>query len=430
MVIVAGEARATLETRYEIEWIRQFGTSAWEMASSVSADGLGKTYILGRTQVPENRPKPGSDHVFLWKCDSAGSLSWRREFGSRNYRDAATEVSADSLGNVFISGMTDGYKPFMIPTIIYADPFLGKYDSVGNLLWSHKLGATKEDRTSGVAADGLSNVYVSGYTKGSLGGPNAGDYDGFLSKYDSAGVLMWSRQLGTPSPDTSSDVSVDGLGNVYVSGHTAGSLVGPNAGERDAFVIKYDSEGSLLWSRQFGTTEGDITTGVSADGVGNVYISGLTKGSLGGPNTGDYDAFVTKFDPTGALLWTRQFGTSDRDSTSAVAADHLGNIFISGYTDGSLGAPNAGDCDVFVTHYDSTGSLLGTHQIGTGEYDVASGVSVDGLGAVYISGYTGGSLGGPIVGAYDAFVVKLTPEPGTIFLLGLGGLGVLRKRKA
>ncbi len=104
----------------------------------------------------------------------------------------------------------------------------------------------------------------------------------------------WTRQLGSSEYDTSNGVSADGLGNVYVSGCTNGSLGGDSAGLSDAFISKYDASGSLLWTRQLGTSTSDVSRGVSADGLGNIYISGWTYGSLEGDNAGDLDAFLVK----------------------------------------------------------------------------------------------------------------------------------------
>lgn len=106
--------------------------------------------------------------------------------------------------------------------------------------------------------------------------------------------VEWVQQLGTSGIDISYGVSADGVGNVYISGSTNGSLGGPSAGFDDAFVTKYDAAGTLQWSRQLGTSTYDYSYGVSADGLGNVYISGSTQGSLGGPNAGSTDAFVAK----------------------------------------------------------------------------------------------------------------------------------------
>jgi hypothetical protein len=137
-------------------------------------------------------------------------------------------------------------------------------------------------------------VYISGYTSGSLGGPSAGDYDAFVSKYDAAGNLQWTRQVGTLHNDESKGVSADGLGNVYIAGGSNGGLGAPSAGNFDAFVSKYDAAGNLQWTRQLGTRDNELCYGVSADGLRNVYFSGETSGSLGGPNAGGRDALVGK----------------------------------------------------------------------------------------------------------------------------------------
>ena len=195
-----------------------------------------------------------------------------------------------------------------------------------------------------------------------------------------AQTLDWARQLGTSDTDISFGVSADGLGNVYISGRTGGSLRGANAGAYDAFLSKYDASGTLLWTEQLGTSDFDISRGVSADGLGNVYISGRTEGSLGGVNAGGYDAFLSKYDATGTLLWTEQLGTSADDVSLGVSADGLGNVYISGFTEGSLGGVNAGFNDAFLSKYDASGTLLWTEQLGTSDWDESWGVSADDLG--------------------------------------------------
>ena len=114
-------------------------------------------------------------------------------------------------------------------------------------------------------------------------------------------------------------MSADMLGNVFVTGHTDGSLAAQSVGRADVFVSKMDASGGLLWSRQIGTSSGDFGAGVSADGFGNVYVSGYTEGSLGGPNAGDWDAFVTKYDDLGNQLWIQQLGTTRIDRFQGMA---------------------------------------------------------------------------------------------------------------
>jgi hypothetical protein len=151
---------------------------------------------------------------------------------------------------------------------------------------------------------------------------------------------------------------------------------------------------------------------------------------------GSFAASMARAEQAYDLAWVRQMGTTANDYSNSVAVDGLGNVYISGYTNGSLGGPNAGYEDAFLAKYDSSGSLLWTRQMGTTAWDGSYSVAVDGLGNAYISGYTGGSLGGPSAGYRDAFLAKYTavPEPGTVFMIasavmGFAGIAAARRRK-
>ena len=409
VVTPLGQAVAIAETPYDLAWIHQFGGSSSEGASGVSADNLGNLYVSGYTYNSLGEPKAGGyTDAFLSKYDSQGNSLWILQIGSSG-SDIARGVSVDSMGNVYISGRTTGSLGG--PNAGSGDVFLSKYDSAGNLLWTSQFGTTMNDLGFGVSADGMGNVYISGHTAGSLAGPHQGGFDVFVRKYSTAGAVLWTRQLGTTDFEQCYAISADGLGNVYISGQASGSLGGPNAGSVDVFLCKYDSEGNLLWTRQFGTTEYENNEALSADGMGNVYISGTTFGSLGGPNAGSGDVFVSKYDSEGNRLWTRQLGTTLGDGSYAVSADGTGNVYISGGTTGSLGGPSAGREDAFVSKYDSEGNLLWTRQFGSSFEDEPHGMSIDGRGNVYVSGMTFGSLGGPSAGPTDVFVARLIPPP-------------------
>src|SRR5690348_2710945 len=92
--------------------------------------------------------------------------------------------------------------------------------------------------------------------------------------------VAWTRQLGTNLPEQGNGVSADGLGNAYISGYTAGSLSGTSNGDFDAFVSKYTAAGTLAWTKQIGTALVDQAFGVSADGLGSLYVTGSTQGAL------------------------------------------------------------------------------------------------------------------------------------------------------
>jgi len=140
--------------------------------------------------------------------------------------------------------------------------------------------------------------------------------------------VIWIRQFGTPAFDWAGGVAVDEGGNAYVAGSTGGTLPGQTSagGIDDAYVRKYDSAGSELWTGQFGTPAGEFAAAVAVDGDGNVYAAGFTEGTLPGQTAaGSGDAYVRKYDSAGSELWTRQFGTPAFDLAKGVAVDEGGN---------------------------------------------------------------------------------------------------------
>ena len=226
------------------------------------------------------------------------------------------------------------------------------------------------------------------------------------------GDVVWEDTLDTGGVTNSSGISVDGLGNIYLTGYTYGALIGPNAGGADAFVAKYTDAGVRVWTTQFGSAGDDNNFQVRADTLGNVFTSGGTYGVLGVANAGGQDLFVAKLDDaTGNRLWTRQWGTSGQETDGKIWADGLGNVYLAGATVGSLGGDHLGGDDIVVAKYDSSGNLLWTTQIGRSGNEIASGggITGDDLGNLYITGRTTSSWDGPNAGGIDAVLIKLSP---------------------
>jgi len=352
--------------------------------------------------------------VFLGACGQplirpTANREWIQQFGSGD-EDRAISLAVDEAGNVYVVGYTDGTLPGQ-SRIGERDAFVIKYDAGGKELWIRQFGTEGRDVAYSLALDSEGNVYGVGYTSGTFPGQtNSGGVDAFVVKYDAAGKELWSRQFGSEYTDVAVSLAVDGEGNVYVSGGTKGSLPGQaSSGDEDAFVIKYDATGNELWIHQFGTKDFDGADAIAVDGAGNIYVAGSTRGTLPGQTrVGEGDVFVRKYDASGQELWTRQFGTRDLDGTYSLAMDSGGNVWISGHTQGTFpGQTSAGKWDAFVAKYDADGKELWTHQFGTVDDDAAYAIAVDGEGNVYMAGSTEGTLPGQTnAGGEDAFVVK------------------------
>ena len=165
---------------------------------------------------------------------------------------------------------------------------------------------------------------------------------------------------------------------------------------------------------QFGTSSWDVGEGIATDSDGNIYVTGYTGGEFSSYiNAGDVDIFVAKYNSSGTRQWTQQLGTSSADYGFGITTDSSGNVYVTGSTWGGLdGNTNAGSSDLFVVKYDSDGIKQWTQQLGTYTYDEARGISTDSSGNVYVTGYTQGGLdgnthtGGKGMYSGDLFVVK------------------------
>ena len=173
-----------------------------------------------------------------------------------------------------------------------------------------------------------------------------------------SGIAVWAREWGTEKNDIGYDVATDISGSIYVAGVTLGSLDGnTSAGAWDIFLTKYDAAGKRLWTKQWGTKGRDEGRGVTADGSGNIYITGYTRGRLEeNIYSGKADVFLAKYNPEGKKLWVRQWGTAGDDEGKSVITDSFGNIYVAGYTEGSLdGNTNKGKSDIFLAKYNPEG---------------------------------------------------------------------------
>ncbi len=359
----------------------RFGSDAGDGAAAVALDASGNVYVAGSTLGALAGANAGSNDAFIRKLDAHGNVVWTRQFGTTS-DDWATGVAVDGNGDVYVGGVTMG--ALQGSSAGSADGFVRKLDASGTTLWTKQFGGADWESPQALALDGESNVYVAGYVYGSTQASG----DAFVQKLDAAGALSWTRRFGGSDEDEAHALAVDKSGNAYVGGYTYGGLVaGADMGHRDAFVRKFDASGATTWTRQFGTPEPDEILAAAVDGHGNVYVTGTTSGTIEGANAGFSDAFVRKFDSSGATTWTREFGTSSSEYVSAVGVDGSGNAYVVGSTDGVLSAANAGETDIFVRKLDGSGATTWTKQVGTAVSEGAQGAAVDSTGNVYVVGY-------------------------------------------
>jgi hypothetical protein len=390
---------------------RLLGTPAMDFAyDAATDDAICAVFEAGETLGSLAGSAGGADG-YLARYSTSGQLVWVQQLGTAG-TDAFNAVAVDAQHNVYVAGSTSGRIPGSpTPNQGGDDAFLAKYDQNGALLWTRQLGSAADDVASGIAVDANGEVYITGGTAGQLpGGPaNAGGWDYFLARYDGNGNLLMITGDGTSSNDWGHAVAVGPAGNVYVAGETSGSLGSASNGLQDIFVAKYTPAGAMLWIEQRGTSQFDAVFGVAVNDDNQVFAAGATAGGLDGHiNQGGLDIVVLRYDANGTWVWTDQRGTDLDDLAMDVGLRSAGGPYTTGWTLGALdGNVHVGGYDLFVMKHGKAGAWRWTRQMGTTLDDNAAGIAVDGWDNAYSVGYSLGNLGGSVnAGSWDAFAVK------------------------
>jgi hypothetical protein len=386
-------------------------------------------------------------------------------------RDSAVAIRVDASGSAYIAGLTSSANipqrdPFQEDRG-NRDSFVAKLDPSGStLVYGTYLGGSEEDEPTDMAVDQAGSVYVIGSTnsrdfptRNAFQGSRRGERDAFVARLDPSGSdVIYATYLGGSDFDSGNAIAIDLAGSAYVTGSTFSKnfpLVNPfqdrRRDEEDSFVAKIDPTGAaLVYSTFLGGNGRDSGLAIAVAADGGACVTGTT-GSNNFPvlnpiedrRQGNFDAFVTRFNPAGtALVFSTYLGGGESDTPVELVLDAAGNVVLAGTTrskkfpttPGAFQEKKKGGEDIFVTRLDPSGTtiLYSTFLGGRGS-DTAGGMALDGAGNIYIAGTTR-SGGFPRVDAiqrdlraFDAFVTRINAAGDTLdYSTFVGGRGVDR----
>lgn len=325
------------------------------------------------------------------------------------------------------------------------------------LNWEATIGSSATD-VYGTTVDKAGNIYVSGQTSALTGIAYLGfqntkstGIDGFLAKYNAAGVKLWATYYGNTGNDKAFCVTTDNSANVYIAGSTTSSTGIASGGYQnvlgglsDGFITKFNSTGARLWSTYFGGTGDEAINGMAINSSSELVIGGTTSSSAaiasGGYKltySGNTDCFIAKFNLSGSIIWSTYYGGTGAESDGAVTFDKWGNIYIVGTTSSTTGIAYSGLVntyqggidDGFYAKFDGSGSLIFASYLGGANSDYSESCITDTLGNLYIAGTTVSSTGIALLGHqnthgtgyWDAYLIKFDPDGNKLWGTYYGG---------
>jgi hypothetical protein len=317
-------------------------------------------------------------------------------------------------GNSGVTTSTDDTTADQQGRLVKLTDLSGTQQSAFSATASPTSGLTTAQDT---VADSSGNVYVIGNATGDFGNQlNQGTQDSYLTKYDSAGNVVWTRMLGSAGSASGYSLALDPTGGVVVAGSTTGTVMDTaiSDGNADTYVARYDATGNETWAKQIQTLSNNQAASVSVDASGNIYVGGQVTGLIGAgaANNGGTDAYVAKLDSKGNIVYEHQSGTSGNDSVAATATTSDGGLVTASVVNGHAIVAKYANGD--ATQPPVWQEDLGALQPGGG----IGGIAVSN-GQIYVSGTTananltaGGqaSVAKASSGGIDAFVFNITDQ--------------------
>ena len=340
----------------------------------------------------------------LSAIDGAPTSTFSVNQTSANGTTTAQASAVDASGNVYVIGTATGDFKNQLNQATQ-DSYLTKYDSAGQVVWQKLLGSAGAASAYGLALDPSGGVVVTGASTAQLTATSIsnGNNDSFVARYDANGGQTWIKQIPTLATNQSNTVSVDASGNIYIGGSVSGGVIGAGmnaSGKADAFLAKFDSKGKLLAESQFGTSNNDSVAATATGSDGSLYVASVQNGR----------AIISKYaggDITAAPTWSQDLGDLSAGGGIGGLTVANGKVYVSGTTSNanltaggaaSIAASSSGARDAFVFSLTDNGASASADKV---SYIGTSGT--DTAGAVTVAGdgtvYVTGSTTGTFAGA-------------------------------
>jgi len=369
-----------------INWEKNYGGSSDEYLHHTSKSHGSGYIMLGDTyssdiDVTGNN---GQSDCWLVKTSETGAIEWQKNYGSMG-DDYGSQIQATNDGGyIFVGTASNATGDVTAHHGGYGDVWVVKIDANGNIDWQKCYGGTEYDMGINISQTSTGNFIIGASTSstdGDVASPAPGGYGDFwVFMIDNLGNIMWEKAIGSPEFDILMDLEITSSGGCVVSGVVGGSggHVTNYYGQDDAWVVKLDATGNIVWENTFGGTQRDEGNAISVLPTGDLILAFTSSSSDGtmSSNNGDGDMWIAKLSSTTLTLdWAQSFGGSLPEEARSILVQSDG-IVIAGSTSSSNGdvSSNHGQVDGWVIKVDNSGALVWDKSFGGSLNDYVSDV--------------------------------------------------------
>lgn len=408
------------------EWEKTMGGSDEDKARSIVQTMDGGYIVAGYSKSTSGDITGNQGGVDFWisKMAMNGQMDWQENFGGSG-KDQATQIKECSDGSFIVVGTSYSKDLVTINSeknkSAMADFLIVKIDVFGHLKWAAKYGGSQNEFAHGVdiAEDG--SIYVVGSALSGDGylNKNHGEEDAWVIKLNTEGELLWQKAIGGKLTDEARAVvaTKDGGCVVVGSGQSKDGDLHDNYGENDFMVLKFNSRGSVEWSKNFGGPANEVAESVQICPDGNFVVAGYSNSKSGdvSQSKGEDDVWIIKVSRKGELIWENSFGGSRTDKAHAIDIVPSVGFIVAGSSNSKDGIAdnNKGGTDVWVLKLDTKGKLIWEKKLGGSSTEAAFSISQSFDAGYILTGFTNSSDGDikDTKGFWDYWIVKLKEVP-------------------
>jgi gliding motility-associated-like protein len=373
-------------------WATYYGGESLETFLAVNIDINNNIIVGGHTLSNSGISSAGCHQpvkgvgfdALVVKFNNAGFRIWGTYYGGES-AEIIYGIKSDGNGNIFVVGYTvsttgiatvGSHQPNYAGGTLgdSGDGFLVKFNANGVRQWASYYGGTSHDNLSDIVLDKSGNIYTTGATYSATGISTTGAFqsthgggtiDAMLVKFDNNGNRIWGTYFGSSAEDFAMAIAIDGQSNIVIGGRTMSQTGIATAGahqtvfggdQMDAFLAKFNSQGSRLWATYYGGNGIEEVSGLTTDLNDNIYVSAWTNSTnnISTPNVyqttlgtinGYWGTFVGKLNSNGVRQWATYYGSNGPFGQGVIedlVTDSDENVFVTGWTSFTNGIATCG----------------------------------------------------------------------------------------